>query len=60
MGNYRVFVVDFKLNLLFSSRIISIVQPDIRRFISNQPKAVENYLEKGESLFKICKIEEKL
>ena len=59
-GDYRVFIVDFPKELIMGEDFVPICKPSMRRLISYQPKALLNYNERGESIFKQYRIEEKL
>ena len=60
VGNHRVFIVDFLYEVLLGNEFVPIVKPNIRRLISYQEIAVENYIMRGEELFERYKIVEKL
>ena len=47
-GDYRVFIIDFPLELLEEEEFILIVKPSIRRLILSKNRLVENYISKGE------------
>ena len=60
VGNYRAFIIDFLYEALLESEFALIVKLAIRRLVSCQETAVENYITKGEELFKRHKMVEKL
>ena len=60
VGNYRIFIVDFPLEVVMGSRFILICRPFRRCLILCQPKSVSNYIKYSEFLFKYYRIKEKL
>ena len=59
-GDYRIFIVDFPIDMVMGSRFILICKPSIRRLISCQPRSVQNYIRYVEFLFRYYRIKEKL
>ena len=51
VGDHRAFIVDFPYEILLESNFIPMVKPEMRRLVSYQEKAMENYLTKGKELF---------
>ena len=51
VGDHRCFVLDFSVDTFLGEGFVPICKPEMRRLTSKQPKAVQNYLRKAESLF---------
>ena len=60
VGNYRIFIIDFPMELVMGDRFILICRPSMRRLISYYPSSVRNYIQYSEFLFKHYRIKEKL
>ena len=59
-GDYRIFIVDFPIDMVMGSRFIPICKSSMRRLISCQPCSVQNYIGYAEFLFRHHRIKEKL
>ena len=60
IGDYRIFIIDFPIELVIGDRFILICRPSMRRLISCHPSSVSNYIQHLEFLFKYYRIKEKL
>ena len=50
VGDHRCFILDFLIELFLGDRFIPIYKPEIWRLTTKQPKAVQNYISRVESL----------
>ena len=51
IGDYRCIVIDFSISKFLDKGFIPIYKPEMRRLTTKQPKAIQNYLQRAESLF---------
>ena len=60
VGGHRCFIVDFLMEYFIREEIIPIVQLEMCRLITSQPKVMKNYITSAEVSFKYYKINKKL